>query len=570
MEDPAQMRAERVVPALEAFIAAAEQGSAMALTNEQKGWLMAMADRISVFWNGDGADARYVHENADALALQFNSIRTLFVSFLTEDEGRRLRDITTILSGSGAAPVQLGLPSTHMGSEMQMPTLGQPVRMRISSPGDIQIEFNEKWLPLYGTEEAREEGENVAGRAAAASYAASINSGFESEARRAGEAFYQDILDNVNAVTGAGLSSAQFAGGLWGSAAEFIRDRFGLSDDKIQNYLQMVRDGKFLDALDIVKREDPNSPWAWTLEQSLAGGLNGSNTRFVVGGFDANASYRLFENEYTFLDVGFVLGLRAVRNYRVSAEFDNATNTFTFSGSPEVTTEAQVGGMVTLATGVNVTPGRTLSVQWATGWDPVYQPQSTEEVGERYANRVTAGFNDETGNPLGIPMGGKVYLALAASVETVGENVAEVTFQGATQMVLVTGDDFVLLGSVGAAVRWTPEAVGGEFASTAAPWTVEGGLTGKYKWDDISAYITLTGGVAGQSDEYRGWQAGLEGGVRQVDENGNEIWGVSGYARITGQNVIWAPDFLLRQYNDSAGSGQEQVLGGEGGIRVEF
>ncbi|MFA5412319.1 MAG: hypothetical protein WC350_03165 [Candidatus Micrarchaeia archaeon] len=570
MADPADMRVHELMPALDGFISTTEQSSSMALTNEQKNWLLAMVDRISVFWNGEDADAQYVHENAEALAGRLHSISTLFESFLTEDEDRKLRDITQVLSGSGAVPVQLGLPSTHMGSEMQMPEQGRPVRMRISSPGDMAIEFNEKWLPLYGTEEAREAGENVAGRAAAASFAASINSGFEAEARSAGEAFYQDILDNVNAVTGAGLNSSQFAGGLWGDAAEFIRDRFGVPDADILRYLQMIRDGKAIDALEDLKEHYPNTPLAWTLEQSLAGGMNGSVTRFEVGGFDANASYRLFENRYAFLDIGLLIGLRAMRNYRMNAEFDGATNTFVFSGSPEVTTEAEVGGMVTLAGGVNVTPGRTLSVQWATGWAPEYQPQSAEEVGELYANRFDVAYADETGNPLGIPMGGKVYLALAASVELVGENVAEVTFDAATQLLLVTGEDFVLLGSVGAAVTWTPEAVGGEFTSTAAPWVVEGGLTAKFKFDEISTWFALTGGVTGQSDQYTGWQLGAQAGVREVDEEGRQVWSVSGFARITQQNVIWAPEFLLREYANLPGGGQEEVLGGEGGIRVEF
>lgn len=420
-----------------------------------------------------------------------------------------------------------------------LPSLPRPMRQELGF-GEITFNFNEKFQPLYAdlvdpeSTGYLEEGASIAGQAAL--YSMLVEGGQEgygAQARQSGHNFLENIISNLNRVCGTSLTANDLISGNWGTAAEFVRNRFGVAlngsqDGDVLHALELIDNGQFMQAI----RDSPEgSTVRWTLAQILSGALNSIDIRMELFGFNASSEIRLAEYDTWVVNVMAVVDMLATQNYRIDSEWLQQEGRMRLNIKP-TNTEFLAGGSA--GAGVSYYPSgvetpRYVSLAFSGEWTAL-----TQEPG----GRITAQFRDETGNPMGIDCDGKLYTAFLGTMKFNEQGVREVEIRAGIQYAVPTGGDTSFLFTLGGAALWDAQDLQ-EFGTKPSYWTADAGVS--FQISDIgepggveAIVFNLEGGVGpgiepGAVGE--AWHAG--GGIGVV----TEWFGIN--ASVAASNVIF-------------------------------
>jgi len=489
---------------------------------------------------GNGIEEIFNHHSVD----DFNSMEQM-------DKIRNARDTLLGVFQPGHMVVS-GQPGAAE-PELVLPEVPTPVEVGITGGQDYSVQFNEEWLGLFETTDAQNLNANLAAESAFYSLI-----GDTASAAHFGQRWLQDIVDNVNnwrranGMAGADMTLDEFMAGSWGNADTrgFIRDRFGVSEDQVDSVLGMlaqVSQGNILDALRSAPR---NTTFAYTLASVVAGSLSNAEMHVPLMTMQVDSSVNLYNSEVLFINAIAFAELVLSQKYTIQAtqrEDQRWNLEFIPNGELDPLGGVGAGGEIGFYAG---NESRYVSLSVVGEWDAEIQ----EVVGT-----ATLKFTDASGNPFGIPMDGRLYTAMLASVDTEGRLRAS----GTLELSVVENDDYALMVSFGAAYGTNIADASQQWLArigTRDYWTLMPGAT--FEIRNIGEIDTglekISAGVHGIFDA-TGAQAGVMGNVMFYGGD----WSV-------GVEAGWRRIQVLPDMGDLIIGEDQTIDTGQFGIRMEF
>jgi hypothetical protein len=415
------------------------------------------------------------------------------------------------------------------------------------------VQFNEEWLGLFETTDAQTLNANLAAESA---FYCLI--GDTASAAHFGQRWIQDIVDNVNnwrranGMTDADMTMDDLMAGSWGSAGtrEFIRDRFGVSEEQVSQVLSMlaqVSQGNILQALIDAPR---NTTFAYTLASVVAGSLSNAEMQVPVFTTQIDSTVNIYNSDVLFINAIAFAELVLSQKYTIQAtqlEDQRWSLKFIPNGEIDPLGGGGAGGEIGFYAG---NESRYVSLSVVGEWDAEIQ----DVVGT-----ATLNFTDASGNPFGIPMDGKLYTAMLASLDTEGRLRAS----GTLELAVVQNDEYALMVSFGAAYGTDITDASQQWLArigTRDYWTLMPGAT--FEIRDIGEVGTglerIATGVHGIFDA-EGAQAGVMGNVMFYGGD----WSV-------GVEAGWRRIQVLPNMGDLIIGEDQTIDTGQFNIRMEF
>lgn len=320
-------------------------------------------------------------------------------------------------------------------AELVMPSVPTPVLTQVTTQfGDFEYTPNPEWLGLFLDGSHLSQNSQLA---AEAGYYDLI--GDRGMAAQKGREWMEDTVANINAtleLTGEdALTVDKFLSGDWGISSSTIAYRFGTTDkDHVLHLLDLMNQGRILEAL---RDANPNTTFAYTLADFVAGTLKNLELRVSRFAITADVTYNIWESDYLFLNVRAIAEMVLSQRYVVNAtELEDGRWRVDLEGK-EI--EARAGGGLGAEFGVYLNnPNRYISIAGMAEWRADIQD---------FVGTFTAKYRDTSGRLFGLPTAGYLHTELLGSIDTDGR----VHASGTLEFTPINNNDYLLGFSMGAA-----------------------------------------------------------------------------------------------------------------------
>jgi hypothetical protein len=311
--------------------------------------------------------------------------------------------------------------------------------------------------------------------------------------------------------------------------------------------LAKVSQGNILQALIDAPR---NTTFAYTLASVVAGSLSNAEMQVPIFTTQVNSTVNIYNSDVLFINAIAFAELVLSQKYTIQAtqlEDQRWSLKFIPNGEIDPLGGGGAGGEIGFYAG---NESRYVSLSVVGEWDAEIQ----DVVGT-----ATLNFTDASGNPFGIPMDGKLYTAMLASLDTEGRLRAS----GTLELAVVQNDEYALMVSFGAAYGTDITDASQQWLArigTRDYWTLMPGAT--FEIRDIGEVGTglerIATGVHGIFDA-EGAQAGVMGNVMFYGGD----WSV-------GVEAGWRRIQVLPNMGDLIIGEDQTIDTGQFNIRMEF